>query len=85
VGVAHAEAAHEGPRDAGPSSMPSTEELADNLLLPHALCPCHGPHNSTNRANPQRFVVGHRQPVPIRRLGLKDDVAAFAVYDPVAE
>src|ERR1700733_11858161 len=52
-------------------------ERSQYVLLVHALVLRHQPQNAVEGTDADRIVVGYRDTLMRRRIGLQDDVAAF--------
>ena len=59
-------------------------ERIQNGLAVRTFVGCDRPDDAVERANTQGIVVGDREPLMSRRLGLQNNVAAFLVHLPVA-
>jgi hypothetical protein len=58
-------------------------QSVEQLLAFHAFVGTHRADDAIERADTQRIMIGHREPLMRRRVGLQNDVAAFLVHDAV--
>lgn len=60
--------------------VPSLPKRIDQSLAIHTLVDGYRSKDAIERANAQRVVIGHRQPLMAWHLSLQDDVATLLVY-----